>query len=372
MALMALVLTFSQKGLEAKVDLQSKQAYLLDATTQTVLYEKNAHEPTPPSSMSKMMTVYALFKAIKNGEMTLDTIFTVSEQAWRRKGSSMFLNIGERVTVSDLIKGAIVQSGNDACITLAEGYMGTEDSFSQHLNQLAQDMGLKATHFTNATGWPDAGHVSTMADLVIIAQKTIEDFPTYYTQYYGIKEFTHNGIRQMNRNPLLYVDMGSDGLKTGHTDVGGYGLVASAVEGNRRLILAINGAKTSKQRALDAEALMRYGFKAFISPRILGKDQELDRADIWLGKDKVMPLTVEKDFFLTFPRHQLKDLKVDLVYKTPLQAPMEKGTQVGIARVTAPDGRVYEVPLVTARKAEKMGFVGRLWSQINYLLSGHN
>lgn len=351
--------------------LHSQQAILIDVATHEVLYEKEADCLVPPSSMSKMMTVYLIFKALIEGAIHLDTPYGVSEKAWRKGGSKMFIKIGDQVTVSDLLRGVIIQSGNDAAIALAEGYAGSEEVFAQQMTKLAHELGAIRSTFCNATGWPDPGHLSTVRDLALIAIKTIQNFPQYYAMYRE-KEFIYNNIKQMNRNPLLYTNIGADGLKTGHTDAGGYGLVASAIQGERRLVLAINGAKSMKERALDAEALMGYGFSAFVSPRLFTANQELERADVWLGQEKTVPLMVDETVFITVPRDQMHRLKVEFVYKTPLQAPLEKGIVVGKAVITLPSGQVKEVPLKTARSVEKMGFWGRIGAAITYLIKGHH
>jgi D-alanyl-D-alanine carboxypeptidase (penicillin-binding protein 5/6) len=358
-------------GVQGAPELRSGQAILIDLTTNTILYEKNADQSVPPSSMSKMMTVYLIFSAIKRGDISRETTYLISEKAWRKGGSKMFVKIGSQVSVEDLLRGVIIQSGNDAAIALAEGYAGAEEVFAEQMNRLGKEIGLKNSHFVNATGWPDPEHLSTVRDLALIAIKTIENFPEFYS-IYREKEFAFNGIKQMNRNPLLYTNMGADGLKTGHTDAGGYGLVASAVQGDRRLVLAINGAKNAKERAIDAEALMGYGFTAFVSPKVLTKGHELDRAEVWLGAEKNVPLMVDQDVFITIPRDQLHKIKVDLVYKTPIEAPLRIGQEVGRVVITLPNGDVKEIPLKTAKSVDSVGFFGRIFSALTYLLKGHN
>jgi D-alanyl-D-alanine carboxypeptidase (penicillin-binding protein 5/6) len=355
----------------ATVAVTSEQAILIDLTTNTVLYEKNADVKVAPSSMSKIMTVYLAFEELKAGRLSMDTTYTVSQKAWRKGGTKTFLPVNAVVKVSDLLRGIIVQSGNDASIALAEGMMGSEEAFAEQMTRRAHELGAVNTVFLNATGWPDPGHVSTMRDLALIAQKTIENFPEYYPLYKEI-EFTYNNIRQMNRNPLLYVDVGCDGLKTGHTDAGGYGLVASAVQEGRRLILAINGAKSMKARAEDAKTLIRWGFSYYASPKLLSAAQNMGYADVWLGQEAQVPLQSAHDYYVTVPRHQLRNIKVEVVYQNPVPAPVMPGQVVGKVIVTVPDKPAYEVPLKTAAAVARAGFFSRIRAAIQYLVRGHN
>lgn len=357
--------------------LHSKQAILIDATTGTVLFEKNADHVVPPSSMSKMMTVYMIFKALASHKIHEKTLYPISEKAWRKGGSKMFVTVGSQVSVEDLLRGVIIQSGNDAAIALAEGYSGSEEVFAQQLTALAHDMGALKSHFVNATGWPDPQHVSTMRDLALIGLRTIRDFPQYY-HLYGEKDFSFNNIKQPNRNPLLYKNMGADGLKTGHTDAGGYGVVASAIQGGRRLILAINGAEREKQRAVDAETLMGFGFAVFSSPKVFIGHQEVDRVPVWLGVDETVPICVDQDVYVTLPRADLDHMKVTLRYASPLKAPLKAGDVIGEATITVlkqdkttPSFKDIKVPLKIMKDVEKVGLWGRLRSSFMYLIKGH-
>lgn len=351
--------------------IHSKQAYLIDTTTGAVLFDKKGEEPVPPSSMSKLMTAYMVFKELKEGRLMMTDRFLVSKKAWKRGGSTMFLNVNTRATVSDLLRGLIVQSGNDAAITLAEGLMGDEGAFAEQMTRTARDMGALHTVFKNATGWPDEGHLSTMKDLVLIAQRTIQDFPEYYPLY-GETEFTYNKIKQMNRNPLLYANIGSDGLKTGHTDIGGHGVVASALQGGRRLILAINGAKTKAQRSEDAKALMAWGFTYYASPKLFNAYNALDEADVWLGRETSVPMIIDEDIYLTVPRHLLKEVRAELVYSNPVQAPVKAGQKIGKLVITIPGQAPLEKSLTAGRDVERAGFFARIKAAFSYLLYGHN
>ena len=351
--------------------LASEQAILIDPTTDTVLYEKNADVKMPPSSMTKIMTAYMVFEALKAKQITMDTQYTVSEKAWRKGGTKMFLPINASVSLSDLLRGVIVQSGNDASIVLAEGLMGTEQAFAEQMTKRAHEMGASHTNFVNATGWPDNGHESTVRDLTLIGIRTIIDFPQYYDLYKELK-FAYNNIAQMNRNPLLYVDMGCDGLKTGHTDAGGYGLVASAVQDQRRLILTINGAKSMKQRAEDAKALMAWGFSYFATPKLFRAGQVIETIDTWLGNETKVAVCIDRDVAVTLPRQHIRNIKVELVYHTPLAAPLHQGQVVGKMIISAPEKSPLEIPLKTMTTITKANFFDRIKPTVNYLIKGHH
>ena len=353
------------------VEVSSKQAYLLDATTNTVLYEKEAEVLVPPSSMSKLMTALMIFQALKDGRVTLNDSYTISQKAWKMEGSRMFVQVGSQVRVEDLLRGLIIQSGNDAAVALAEGLMGDEAAFALRMNEEAKKLGATHSTFKNATGLPAEGHLSTMKDLVVFALATIEKFPQYYP-IYAETEFTYNKIRQQNRNPLLYVNMGADGLKTGATDAAGYGVVASAVQRDRRLILAINGAASKQKRADDAKALMAWGFSYFASPKIYSRRSEVEKIDVWLGREAQVPMIVRQDVFVTMPRHQLQDLKVEVVYQNPVAAPISAGQLLGKLITHVPGKPPVEIPLVAAHSVERAGFFARIKAALSYLLWGHN
>lgn len=353
------------------IEVVSKQAYLVDANTGVVLYEKDADTPVPPSSMSKLMTTYMIFKALEDGRMKLSDQVTVSQKAWKMEGSRMFLKVGSQVSVEDLLRGVIIQSGNDAAVALAEALMGDESAFAARATQEAHTMGATQTTLQNATGLPADGHVSTMRDLALIALRTIKDFPQYY-HIYAETEFTHNNIRQQNRNPLLYAGLGADGLKTGSTDAAGYGVVGSAVQKGRRLIMAINGAPSKQKRADDAKALITWGFSYFASPEIFKKGTEVAKVDVWLGKDTHVPMIVTGDVWATLPRHQLGDLKVEVVYNNPVSAPIAQGQALGKVLVHIPGKPVMETPLVAGAAVERAGFFPRIKTALTYLVWGHH
>jgi D-alanyl-D-alanine carboxypeptidase (penicillin-binding protein 5/6) len=353
------------------LSLDSKQAILIDLTTNDVLLEKNADEKMTPSSMSKILTTYLVFAELKSGRLKMTDTFPVSEVAWRKSGSKMFLKINTKVSIEDLLRGAIIQSGNDACIALAEGIAGSEEAFAAQMTQVAHEMGASHSNFVNSTGWPDANHYATARDVALIAWKLIKEFPEYYALY-GEREFTYNNIHQMNRNPLLASFEGADGLKTGGTDDGGFGLVGSAVQGGRRLMMVINGADSKKKRAVDAKALMAWGFNNFLSLCLYKKNQMIDQAEVWLGDQSKVGLSVTRDVCITIPRQNIKNLKVGLIYNGPVEAPVQAGQQVGALVVSMPDKPDMIVPVVATQSIGKAGFFSRIRAAFTYLLKGHN
>jgi len=352
------------------LETQAAQAYMVDFNTGTVLLEKNADQLMVPSSMSKIMTAHLVFERLKNGDIGLDDMLYVSEKAWKMQGSKTFVPLNGNVSVRDMLLGAIVQSGNDACIVLAEGLSGSEAAFAEEMTRKAHEMGAKQSTFVNATGWPDEGHMTTAKDLALIAERTIRDFPKEYDEYYSLKEFTFNNIKQGNRNPLLYKDIGADGMKTGHTDGGGYGLVASAKQGDRRVILVINGLPSSKARDAEATALINWGFGHFKNYKIFGKGDVVETADVWSGVEKTVSLVAGEAVEITLPRSQRKDLQVKVVYNTPLAAPLKAGDKVGEIEVTIPEKGVQKIPLLAAKDVKMAGFFTRTRNSIQYLLWG--
>ena len=352
----------------------AREAILVDATTDAVLLEKNADAPMAPASMSKMMTVYMAFERLRDGRLSLDEAFSVSETAWRKGGaksgsSTMFLEPGTRVKVEALLRGIVVQSGNDASIVIAEGLSGSEMAFADEMTLRGRALGLRDTTFTNATGWPDPDHLTTARDLAILAKRTIQDFPEYY-HYYSERSFTYNDIRQGNRNPLLYKDLGADGLKTGHTAASGYGLTASVARGDRRLILVLNGLPSIKTRARESERLIEWGFREFGNYRLLKAGEEVTEADVWLGENPTVPLLVKSDLLITLSRKSRRQMKVIVTYEGPVPAPIRSGDDVAKLVVTAPDVEPVTVPLVAARDVPQLGLFGRLGAALKSILWG--
>lgn len=353
----------------ASIDTIARQAILIDMGTNTVLFEKNADQRMPPSSMSKIMTMYMVFDAIKKGRLTLDNTLQVSERAWRMQGSKMFVELHNAIKVDDLVKGVIVQSGNDACIVLAEGLAGSEEAFAEQANTKARELGLTNTTITNATGWPDPNHLMTARDLAILAQRLIADFPEYY-HYYSIREYTYHGIKQGNRNPLLYRNMGVDGMKTGHTEVAGYGLTASALRDGRRLVLVVNGLPNMQARADESARLIEWGFREFNTYSLFKAGDTIDQVPVWLGEQETVPVTVAEDLNQTMARIDRPNMKVSLVTNAPVAAPVVKGAPVGKLVITAPGAPTREVPVVAAADVERLGFFGRAIAAARYLVFG--
>jgi D-alanyl-D-alanine carboxypeptidase (penicillin-binding protein 5/6) len=352
------------------VETAAKQAVLIDDATGSVLFEKAAGQPMPPSSMSKLMTLYLVFERIAQGRLKLDDVMGVSERAWRTGGSKMFVAVNSRVSVEDLLRGVIVQSGNDACVVLAEGLAGSESAFATEMNRRAKEIGLKDSHFTNSSGLPDDEHVMTARDLAVLAQRLIHDFPQFYGMFAELN-FTYNGIRQGNRNPLLYRDTGVDGLKTGYTEAAGYGMAASAKRGDRRLILVLNGMSSVNERSREAERLFDWGFREFKHYQMVKKGQPIETIPVWLGDRPNVSLVAADDVLLTLSRQARRELKVTVSYSEPSAAPIRKGSQLGAMLIEAPRGSAVQVPLVAAEDVERLSFVGRMGAAVNYLLWGH-
>jgi len=354
----------------------AEAAALVEVSTGAVLFEKNADEKRTPASQSKMMTVYMLFDRLRDGSLSLDDTFPVSENAWRRGGaksgsSTMFLEPGKRVRVEDLIRGIVVQSGNDACIVTAEGLASSEAAFADQMTERGREMGLENSTFKNSTGWPDEGHLMTARDLATLARRTIEDFPNYY-HYYSEKEFTYNGIRQTNRNPLLYKNMGADGLKTGHTQSSGYGLTSSALRGDRRLILVLMGLPSKKDRARESERLLEWGFREFNNYAFFKAGETVTKADVWLGQLASVPLVIDKDLTLTMPRKARRKMKVTVNYTGPIAAPVKMGAVIATLMITAPDRDPITIPLKAGADVKRLGLLGRLGAALNYILWGES
>ena len=345
------------------------QAILVDANTGTVLFEKNADEITFPSSMTKLMTIYLVFAHLADGSLHLDDELPVSEKAWRMQGSKMFVEVGTSVRVEDLIRGVVVQSGNDATVVLAEGLAGSEEAFAVEMTEMAQELGMTNSVFRNASGWPDPDHVSSARDLAILAQRTIEDFPQYY-HYYAEEVFVWHDIEQHNRNPLLYNTPGADGLKTGHTEAAGYGLTASAERDGRRLILVVNGLASTQDRASEGQRLIEYGFREFETYDLFAQDEVVSDAEVWLGEDDTVPLVLEQPLSLTISRSARQEMTVAVVYDGPVPAPIAAGQPIARLVVSAPDMTTVELPLLAGQAVPELSMFSRLGAAIGYLVFG--
>ena len=347
------------------IETKAKYALLMDADTGYVMFDKRADEAMHPASMSKLMTSYIVEEALKSGKYTEDTEFTVSENAWEKGGaktggSTMFLNIGQKVKLIDLLKGINIQSGNDACIVVAEGMAGTEEAFAAKMTQKAKKLGLTKSTFANATGIPDPNHLMSARDLALLSQHIINDFPEYYP-IYSQKEFTYNGIKQGNRNPLLYSLQGADGLKTGHTSQSGYGLTASVkAPDGRRLILVINGLSSMNERASEARNLMNYGLSHFENLTVLDTKKSVVSVPVWMGTKGEISAYPAENLIQTHPMGEEVKITSVVEYQEPLLVPVQKGQKIGTIATTLPDGSVHEMDLVAGESVEKLGFFARI------------
>ena len=353
----------------APFETSAREAILVDAETGTVLLEKDADQPMPPASMSKLMTAYMVFERLKQGALSLDTVLPVSEKAWRTGGSKMFVEVNTSVSVKDLLHGVIVQSGNDACVVLAEGLAGTEEAFSAAMTERGREIGLTNSSFKNATGWPAEGHFMSARDLAILTARIVQDFPEYFP-YFKEVEFTYNGIRQGNRNPLLYKSLGADGMKTGHTEEAGYGLTGTAIQNGRRLIVVVSGMNSPNARSNEAERLLTYGFNAFGNYKLFSAGDVVERADVWLGDQARVPLVIADNLTVTLPRASRKDLKVAAVFDSPIPAPIAKGMPVAKLVISAPDMAPREVPLLAGADVGALGMFSRIGAALSYLIFG--
>ena len=347
----------------------AKHAFLIDFDTNQVLFEKNADVLMPPASMSKIMTAYLAFEEIKSGRLKLEDKILISENAWRKGGSKMFVQVNDEVTVSDILRGIIVQSGNDAAIALAEHLQGSEAAFASKMTKRARDLGLKKATFKNATGWPDEEHKITARELGLLAKLTIMNFPNLYP-IYAEKSFTFNNIKQGNRNPLLYDGSGSDGLKTGRTRAAGYGLTASVSKAGRRLVMVLNGMKSSSERKREARKLIEWGFREFDNYKIFEKGEIVTDIDVWLGKDKRLSAFIKEETKLTVRRMDSEKVKTTVHYEEPLAAPIKQGQIVGTLKIKVPNQTLREYPLFAKQSIEKLGSWGRIVAAFNYLVWG--
>ncbi len=361
-AVMALLLPM---GAVAQVETQATQAVIMDAASHNVLFSHHAHEQMVPSSMTKIMTLYLLFERLQAGVLKLDDTLHVSEKAWRMGGSKMFVRVNTEVAVEDLIRGIVIQSGNDACIVVAEAIAGSEEAFAERMNEKAKALGMEHSHFVNSTGWPDDNHYSSAYDLALLSAKLIEDFPEYY-HYFSEKEFKYNNIRQSNRNLLLWrQSTGVDGLKTGHTEAGGYGIVVSGKEDDRRMVVVVNGLENTKMRSDEAERLLSHGFRYFEMTKLLDAGQVVASVPVWQGEIPEVNVQVKEEVLLLLPKIGKEKTTFSLHYNTPLIAPIEAGVEVGELHVLTPGQETAKIfPVYSAEKVKRMGIVGRVLSGV--------
>ncbi|MEM6662590.1 MAG: D-alanyl-D-alanine carboxypeptidase family protein [Pseudomonadota bacterium] len=364
---LALCVGFSAQAAAQSQGTPARAALVIDITSGAILLEKEADRPLPPASMSKLMTLYMAFEALEQGLISMNDKFRTSKRASEMGGSKMFLRQGELVSVSNLIRGVIVQSGNDAAVALAEALAGTEEAFSERMNQKAVDLGMENSTFANATGWPHPTQLMSMRDLATLATIMINRFPNYY-QMFAEQEFTWDGVKQANRNPLLSLGVGADGLKTGHTEESGYGLVASAVRGKRRVVLVVAGLNTKTERRHEAERLINWAFRAFETRQLYSAGEGLIDVPVWIGSSSSVTVSPERDITVTAPYGSLDKAELKIHYDGPVPAPIKKGERIGHVEVIAPDMKPVRVPLLAKNAVEEGGFLTRIQAAGTLLL----
>lgn len=372
---LAAIMTFwcAQAAYAAEIDTSAEFAFVTDFGSGKVLMERNPDAPMKPASMAKIMTVYIAFQRIADGSLSLDDTFLISTKAWRKGGSKTFVEVGKQVSVRDLLYGIVVQSGNDAAIAVAEGISGTEDGFADEMNYVARQLGMENTTFRNSTGWPDPDQFTTARDLNILATAMIRDFPleTYPELYsmFAEKEFTYNGIKQGNRNPLVYGTQGADGLKTGHTEESGYGLVGSAIRDGQRVVMVMNGLKSMKQRSSESRRLMDLLFREFKLYRFFDAGEAVDQANVWLGKNRKLDLVLQEPLHLVLSRADRRRMKMSLQWSDPVAAPIVSGQTIGTLVLELPDEKLV-YPLTAATDIAGLGMFDRVGEALKYLIFG--
>jgi D-alanyl-D-alanine carboxypeptidase (penicillin-binding protein 5/6) len=350
------------------LDTAARWAVILDYATGATLLDKEADAEMPPSSMAKLMTMYIVYSMLKSGRLQLDQELPVSERAWRMQGSKMFVAIGSQVKVEDLIRGVIVQSGNDACIVFAEALAGSEEQFVDMMNAKAKALGLQHSNFRNATGWPDPEQRMSARDIALLARRIIQEFPEYY-KYDSEREFKYNNINQQNRNILVQKGL-ADGLKTGHTEAGGFGLVASAQRAGRRVILVINGLTSMHQRAEEGERLLEWAFREFEDVTLFSASDAVEQAPVWLGTAATVPLVAGHDLVVTMPRGWRARAKIAIQYDSPVPAPVTRGSTVGQLSVSGQGVPEFQVPLLAGADVPRLGLPGRALAVLSHYVTG--
>jgi D-alanyl-D-alanine carboxypeptidase (penicillin-binding protein 5/6) len=368
-----MVFCFAQAAGAAEIDTSAEFAFVTDFGSGKVLMERNPDAPMKPASMAKIMTVYIAFQRIADGSLSLDDTFLISTKAWRKGGSKTFVEVGKQVSVRDLLYGIVVQSGNDAAIAIAEGISGTEDGFAEEMNYVARQLGMENTTFRNSTGWPDPEQFTTARDLNILASAMIRDFPleTYPELYsmFAEKEFTYNGIKQGNRNPLVYGTQGADGLKTGHTEESGYGLVGSAIRDGQRVVMVMNGLKSMKKRSSESRRLMDLMFREFKLYRFFDAGEPVDQANVWLGKNRKLDLVLEEPLHLVLSRTDRRRMTMSVQWNDPVPAPILAGQTIGTLVLELP-GEKLVYPLTAATDVAALGVFNRVGEALKYLIFG--
>ena len=354
----------------------AKTALVIDNMTGEVLLSKNIHRPIPPASMSKLMTLWMVFESLDEGKLEMHDTFKVSRKAWKKGGSKMFLREGESVKIEDLIKGVIIQSGNDACIVLAEGLAGTEENFAELMTIRAKEIGLTNSNFKNSTGWPDPNHMMSSKDLVTLATKIREKYPSYYKIFNDL-EFTWDGISQTNRNPLLSMNLGADGLKTGYTDEAGYGLIASAKQDERRITFVITGLTSVGQRAREAKGITTWAFKKFRLKTYFNKNATILEAPVWRGKKERVKISTANDVRILIANDSQENAKMHVVLKEPLIAPLKKGQRINGHLVIETDSLIKAnnekkklfFPIEVSENLDRGGVTNKLGTNLRTLKS---
>ncbi|MDB4843677.1 D-alanyl-D-alanine carboxypeptidase [Gammaproteobacteria bacterium] len=341
---------------------------LIEASTNTVIAEFNSDNQIAPASMTKVMSGYVMADQIANGSISLDDKVLISEKAWKTGGSKMFIEAGKRVSVRDLLSGIIIQSGNDATIAMAEYVAGSEEGFVDFMNAYASELGLTNSLFQNSTGFSDPNHFTSAKDLAKLTQALINNFPDHYATYKE-KEFTFSGIRQLNRNKLLWRDDSVDGVKTGHTDSAGFCLISSAQRNDMRLIAVVAGSESENERLTASQRLLEYGFRFYATQKLVSQEIKVTTAKVWGGKTNEVALGSSKDIYLTLPRSEFKNIKANYQFNNNLQAPIEIGQMIGSIEFTSNDRVVLSAPLVAIETVEAKGFFGMLWSRLVYWIT---
>ncbi len=356
----------------AQIETKAQYAYIYDYDTKTVLLDKNADTQMGPSSMTKLMTLYVLFSKLKKGDVTLETEWPISETAWRKGGSKMYVKEGDVVKVEDLIKGIVVASGNDACIVVAEALAGSEEAFAEEMNFMAEKIGLTNSHFKNATGWPDTKHKMTAKDLVTLSMRLYEDFPEYYP-YFNEKEFTYSDIKQKNRNKLVFKDIGVDGLKTGFTNSAGYGIVVSSEQNGRRVFIAINGLTSVKERISEAERLVHRSFSDFKKLVLYKPFEDITSATVWGGMDETVPLASKEEVAIVVNNRlsQREEVTLEVHYQHPVIPPHLKGEEIAELIIKVDGVKAKTFPLVTNSDVPLKAFFGSAMSKLGFVLLGY-
>ena len=370
-AFLFLILLFSQESSSNILDINTpaKQVIIYDHETDQVLFEKNADQLMKPASMAKVMTSYIVFDRIKDKSLNMSDTFLVSNKAWRMGGSRSFLELNSTVTIKDLLLGLIVQSGNDAAVVLAEGISGDEEAFAREMNRYAKTMGMKDTYFTNSTGWPHPDLQTTSRDLAILSKRIIDDFPDLY-KLFKEKIFTYNNIKQSNRNPLLYSMNGADGLKTGHTNESGYGLIGSLIKNDRRVTIVINGLNSKKKRRFESKRLFDIVFRETTLLSLFNNQKSLVKANVWLGNKPIVNLIANKPFKKIISPFELNKTKIRIEWMDPISAPIPKGSVVGKILINIPGKKPIQEDLISSEEITKMSSLLRVKSILKFLLYG--